>query len=200
MFQHLRAAVAMILAFTLLTGVVYPLAVTGIAWVMMHEEALGSLVVKDGKVIGSSLVGQNFATDRYFHPRPSATTGADPSDPSKTVDAPYNAAASTGSNLGPITQKLTDRVKGSVDALRQQGVSGSIPVDAVTTSSSGLDPDISPETAMLQVARVAKARGLPEEKVRGLVSSQVEGRGLGFLGEPRVNVLSLNLALDSLPR
>jgi K+-transporting ATPase ATPase C chain len=200
MFQHLRAAVAMILAFTLLTGVVYPLAITGVAWVMMHDEALGSLVVKDGKVIGSSLVGQNFATDRYFHPRPSATTGADPSDPSKTVDAPYNAAASTGSNLGPITQKLIDRVKGSVDALRQQGVSGSIPVDAVTTSSSGLDNEISPETAMLQVARVAKARGLPEEKVRALVSSQVQGRGLGFLGEPRVNVLSLNLALDSLPR
>jgi K+-transporting ATPase ATPase C chain len=200
MFQHLRAAVAMILAFTLLAGVVYPLAITGVAWVMMHEEALGSLVAKDGRIVGSSLVGQNFSTDQYFHPRPSATTGADPSDPSKTVDAPYNAAASTGSNLGPITQKLIDRVKGSVDTLRQQGVSGSIPVDAVTTSSSGLDPDISPETAMLQVARVAKARGLPEEKVRTLVSSQVDGRGLGFLGEPRVNVLSLNLALDSLPR
>jgi potassium-transporting ATPase KdpC subunit len=200
MIQHLRAAVAMILAFTLLTGVLYPLAITGIGWVMMHDESLGSLIVKDGKVIGSSLVGQAFVSDKYFQPRPSATTDADPADSTKTVDAPYNAAASTGSNLGPITQKLLDRVKGSVAVLRQQGVSGSIPVDAVTTSASGLDPDISPETAMLQVPRVAKARSVPEDRVRSLVAAQTEGRALGLLGEPHVNVLKLNLALDALPR
>jgi K+-transporting ATPase ATPase C chain len=188
MLQHLRAAVAMILAFTLLTGVAYPLAVTGIAWIMMHDAALGSLVEKDGKVVGSSLVGQAFTTEKYFHPRPSAT------------DPAYNASASTGSNLGPITQKLLDRVKGSVEALRAEGVADPIPVDAVTTSSSGLDPDISPETALLQVARVAKARALPEERVRTLVSAHTEGRALGFLGEPHVNVLSLNLALDALTK
>jgi potassium-transporting ATPase KdpC subunit len=198
MFQHLRPALVMIVGFTLLTGVAYPLAITGFAWVMMHDAALGSLIEKDGKVIGSSLVGQAFAKDGYFHPRPSATTGPDPNDPSKSVDAPYNAASSTGSNLGPITQKLLDRVKGDVDALRAQGVKGPIPVDAVTTSASGLDPDISPENAYLQVPRIAKARALPEDRVRGLVSSQIEERALGILGEPHVNVLGLNLALDTL--
>jgi potassium-transporting ATPase KdpC subunit len=198
MVQHLRTASVMLLAFTLLTGVVYPLAVTGIAWVMMQDQALGSLVEKDGKVIGSNLVGQSFTSERYFHPRPSATSGPDPADAAKTVDAPYNAAASTGSNLGPITKKLLDRVQGSVDALRTQGVVGPIPVDAVTASASGLDPDISPENALLQVARVAKARALPEERVRGLVNGEVQGRALGLLGEPRVNVLRLNLALDIL--
>jgi K+-transporting ATPase ATPase C chain len=198
MFQYLRPALVMIVGFTLLTGVAYPLAITGFAWVMMHDAALGSLIEKDGKVIGSSLVGQAFAKDGYFHPRPSATTGPDPNDPSKSVDAPYNAASSTGSNLGPITQKLLDRVKGDVDALRAQGVKGPIPVDAVTTSASGLDPDISPENAYLQVPRIAKSRALPEDRVRGLVSSQIEERALGILGEPHVNVLSLNLALDTL--
>jgi len=199
MLQHLRPALAMILGFTLLTGVAYPLAIAGIAWIMMHDAALGSLLVgKDGKVVGSSLVGQSFTSDRYFHPRPSATTGPDPADPSKSVDAPYNAAASTGSNLGPLTQKLIDRVKGDVAALRAQGASGAIPVDAVTTSASGLDPDISPATAMLQVPRVAKARALPEERVRALVNAQIEGRALRILGEPHVNVLALNLALDDL--
>ncbi len=186
MLQYLRPAVVMILAFTLLTGVAYPLAVTGIAWVMLHDAALGSLVTKDGKVIGSSLVGQAFMGEKYFHPRPTAT------------DPAYNAAASTGSNLGPITQKLLDRVKGSVDGLHAEGVSGPIPVDAVTASSSGLDPDISPQTALLQVPRVAKARGLPEDRVRNLVEAHVRGRALGVLGEPRVNVLGLNLALDTL--
>ena len=198
MLQHLRTASVMLLAFTLLTGIVYPLAVTGIAWVMMQDQALGSLVEKGGKVIGSSLVGQSFTSERYFHPRPSATSGADPADAAKTVDAPYNAAASTGSNLGPITKKLLDRVQGSVDALRTEGVAGPIPVDAVTASSSGLDPDISPETALLQVPRVAKARALPEERLRRLVNGEVQGRALGLLGEPRVNVLRLNLALDTL--
>ena len=179
MLQHLRPAV-MIAAFTLLTGFAYPLAITGIAEVVLPGAANGSLIVKDGKVIGSRLVGQAFVSDKYFHPRPSATT-ADPAD-----KAPYNAAASTGSNLGPITQKLIDRVKGSVAVLRQQEVSGAIPVDAVTASASGLDPDISPETAMLQVPRVAKARSVPEDRVRTLVAAQTEGRALGLLrGAPR---------------
>jgi K+-transporting ATPase ATPase C chain len=200
MLQNLRPAVAMLLAFTLLTGVVYPLAVTGIGWIMMHDQALGSLVVKDGKVVGSSLIGQSFTSDKYFHARPSATSGPDPADSSKTIDAPYNAAASTGSNLGPITRKLIDRVKANVDTLRAQGATGPIPVDAVTTSSSGLDPDISPETALLQVPRVAKARSVPEERIRSLVVSNTAGRALGILGEPRVNVLALNLALDGLGR
>jgi potassium-transporting ATPase KdpC subunit len=199
MFQHLRAAVVMMVMFTLLTGVVYPLAITGIGWVMMHDQALGSLVTgKDGKVVGSSLIGQSFTSDKYFHPRPSATSAPDPADASKTVDAPYNAAASTGSNLGPITAKLIDRVKSDVAALQANGVTGPIPVDAVTTSSSGLDPDISPENAYLQAARVAKARGLPEERVRSLVAAQTQSRALGLLGEPHVNVLGINLALDAL--
>jgi potassium-transporting ATPase KdpC subunit len=186
MLRQLRAPLVMLLGFTLITGLIYPLAVSGFAWIMMHDAALGSLVVKDGKVVGSSLVGQDFASARYFHPRPSAT------------DPPYNAAASSGSNLGPITQKLLDRTKASVDAMRQQGVAGPVPVDAVTTSASGLDPDISPETAELQVPRVAKARGLAEARVRALVDQQAEGRALGFLGEPHVNVLALNIALDGL--
>jgi K+-transporting ATPase ATPase C chain len=196
--QHLRPALVMIAAFTLLTGLAYPLAITGIAQVMAPIGANGSLIVKDGKVVGSALIGQAFKTDQYFHPRPSATTDADPADVSKIVDAPYNAASSAGSNLGPITQKLLDRVKGDVDALRASGVAGSIPVDAVTASASGLDPHISPDAALLQVARVAKARGLPEERVRVLVLAHVEGRVLGLLGEPRVNVLLLNLALDEM--
>jgi K+-transporting ATPase ATPase C chain len=198
MLQHLRPALTMLLAFTLLTGVVYPLAVTGVAWVMMHEASLGSLVQRDGKVIGSSLIGQSFTSDKYFHGRPSATTGPDPSDSSKTVDAPYNAAASTGSNLGPITRKLIDRVKQDVDGLRAAGVTGPIPADAVTTSASGLDPEISPETAQLQVPRVAKARAMPEERVRALVTGNTAERALGILGERRINVLELNLALDAL--
>ena len=198
MSQHIRPAIVMLLAFTLLTGVIYPLAVTGVAWIMMQDEALGSLVEKDGKVVGSHLVGQSFTSAKYFHPRPSATVGPDPADASKTIDAPYNAAASSGSNLGPITKKLIDRVQGSIDDLRKEGQTAAIPVDAVTTSSSGLDPDISTATAYLQVARVAKARSLPEERVRTLVSSHIEQRALGFLGEPHVNVLALNIALDGL--
>ena len=198
MLQHLRPALAMILAFTVLTGIGYPMAVTGIAQVMAPSSANGSLVAKNGKVIGSSLVGQEFKTERYFHPRPSATSAVDPADPSKTVDAPYNAASSAGSNLGPITQKLLDRVKGDIGSLRSAGVAGPIPVDAVTTSASGLDPHITPETAYIQVPRVAKERGMPEPRVRQLVSAHIEGRALGVLGEPRVNVLALNLALDGL--
>ena len=198
MIQHLRPALVMIAVFTLLTGLAYPLAVTGIAQVMFPASANGSLMVKDGKVIGSELIGQAFKSDRYFHPRPSATTDTDPEDLSKTVDAPYNAASSAGSNLGPITQKLLDRVKTDIEALRRAGVAAPIPADAATASASGLDPHISPQTALLQVPRVAKARGLPEDRVRTLVASHVEGRVLGLLGEPRVNVLQLNLALDAL--
>jgi K+-transporting ATPase ATPase C chain len=198
MLEHLRPAIVMIVAFTLLTGVAYPLAITGIAQVSMPSVANGSLVVRGGKVIGSSLIGQPFSEDKYFHPRPSATTAADPNDPSKTVDAPYNAASSVGSNLGPVTQKLLDRVKADIETLRGEGVSGPIPIDAVTASSSGLDPHITRETALMQGARVAKARNLPEAKVRELIESRVEGRALGILGEPRINVLMLNLALDAL--
>jgi K+-transporting ATPase ATPase C chain len=198
MFEHLRPAIVMIVAFTLLTGIAYPLAITGIAQVTMPGAANGSLIVQGGKVIGSSLIGQPFSEDKYFHPRPSATTGADPNDPTKTVDAPYNAASSVGSNLGPITQKLLDRVKADIETLRGEGISGPIPIDAVTASSSGLDPHISREAAMIQAPRVAKARNVPEAKVRELIESRVEGRALGILGEPRINVLMLNLALDAM--
>jgi K+-transporting ATPase ATPase C chain len=198
MLQHLRAAVVMIVGFTLLTGVAYPLAITGIAQVVMPSAANGGLIVKDGKIIGSQLLGQNFTSEKYFHPRPSATTDADPIDATKTIDAPYNAASSAGSNLGPISQKLLDRVKTDVEALRSQGVAGPIPVDVVTASGSGLDPDISPETALLQVPRIAKTRGLSQERIASLVNSRIEGRALGIFGEPRVNVLALNLALDAL--
>ncbi len=198
MAQHLRPALVMIAVFTLLTGLAYPLAITAVSQVVFPAAANGSLIVKDGKVIGSTLIGQAFKTDGYFQPRPSATTAADPKDASKTVDAPYNAASSAGSNLGPITQKLLDRIKADVDRLHAAGISGPIPVDAVTTSASGLDPHISPETALLQVSRVAKSRGLPEDRVHALVAANTEGRALGLLGEPRVNVLRLNLALEAL--
>ena len=198
MLMHLRPALVMIIGFTLLTGLAYPLAITGIAQIMMPEAANGSLVVKDGKVIGSELVGQAFTSEKYFHPRPSATSASDPNDPSKTVDAPYNGASSSGSNLGPITKKLLDRVKTDVEALRGDGIKGPLPADAVTASGSGLDPHISPQAALLQVPRVAKARGLTEQRVRALVEAHGEDRALGLLGEPRVNVLRLNLALDAL--
>lgn len=198
MLQHLRPALAMTALFAVLTGVIYPLGLTAVAQVLFPAAANGSLIVKDGKVVGSGLIGQAFKSDRYFRPRPSATSGPDPQDASKTVDAPYNAASSTGSNLGPITQKLLDRVKSDIDGLRAAGIGGPIPVDAVTASASGLDPHISPDWALLQVPRVARARGLPEARVRALVAANSEGRSLGILGEPRVNVLMLNLALDAL--
>jgi K+-transporting ATPase ATPase C chain len=200
MLQHLRPALVMTALFAVLTGVIYPLGVTAIAHVLFPAAASGSLIVKDGKVVGSSLVGQAFTSDRYFHPRPSATSAPDPQDAEKTVDAPYNAASSAGSNLGPITQKLLDRVKGDVEALRVAGINGPIPVDAVTASASGLDPHISPDGAFMQVPRVATARGLSEARVRAFVADHIENRALGILGEPRVNVLMLNLALDALKR
>ena len=198
MLQHIRPAIVMLILFSALTGLVYPLAITGIAQLAMRGAADGSLIEKNGVVVGSALIGQNFKSDRYFHPRPSATNEPDPKDPSKTIDAPYNAANSSGSNLGPTSKALADRVKAGVEAFRAMAGTGPVPADAVTTSASGLDPDISPETALAQVASVAKARGLDADRVRELVNASIEGRAFGLIGEPRVNVLRLNLALDQL--
>ncbi len=198
MLQHIRPAIVLLILFSALTGLVYPLAITGIAQIAMPSLANGSLIEKNGAVVGSALIGQNFKSDRYFHPRPSATTDTDPNDSTKTIDAPYNAANSGGSNLGPTSQKLVDRVKAGVEAWRAMAGQGPVPADAVTTSASGLDPDVSPETALAQVASVAKARGLDEGRVRQLVGTSIEGRILGLFGEPRVNILQLNLALDQL--
>jgi K+-transporting ATPase ATPase C chain len=202
MLSQIRPAIVLLVLFTALTGLAYPLAITAIAQAVMPYHANGSLLSNaSGQQVGSELIGQNFATDKYFHPRPSATQAQDPAHPddsSKTIDAPYNAANSTGSNLGPTSQKLIDRVKADVDARRKAGASGPIPADAVTTSASGLDPHISPDNALDQVAAVAKARNLAEDKVRALVEANIEGRALGLIGEPRVNVLRLNMALDAM--
>lgn len=194
MLTHLRPAIVMIVLFTLLTGLAYPLAITGIAQVALKRPADGSLVTRNGVVIGSALIGQNFATDRYFHGRPSATSGTDPNDATKTVDAPYNAANSVGSNLGPTSQKLLDRVKASVAALGGSPAKP-VPADAVTTSGSGLDPDISPAYAALQIPRVAGARKLPSDKVAAIVDANTQGSDL--VGARTLNVLGLNLALDA---
>jgi K+-transporting ATPase ATPase C chain len=198
MSKEIRPAIVLVIALTLITGLIYPLAMTGIAGVIFPYQAQGSLIEKDGKVIGSALIGQLFTDDKYFHGRPSATNTPDPKDPTKTIDAPYNAANSVGSNLGPTNKTLIERVKGEVENLKKENASAQVPIDLVTTSGSGLDPDISPEAAYFQVPRVAKARNLPEGRVRALVEGQIEGRTLGLLGEPRVNVLKLNLALDAL--
>ena len=200
MLAQLRPALVLLVAFTALTGLAYPLTVTGLAQTMFPAQAAGSLIVRDGRVVGSRLIGQNFAEARYFHGRPSATTAPDPVDATKSVAAPYNAAASLGSNLGPTSAALAERVKGDLDALEAEHPNAPVPVDLVTTSGSGLDPDLSPEAARFQVPRVAKARNLPEETVEDLVTAQIEGRSFGVLGEPRVNVLALNLALDELAR
>jgi K+-transporting ATPase ATPase C chain len=194
--RHIRSALVFLIGLTLITGLVYPLAMTGLANMIFPHQAQGSLIEKDGKVIGSALIGQAFTEDKYFHGRPSATTAPDPKDSTKTVEAPYNAANSMGSNLGPTNKALIERVKGDVDKLKQENASAQVPIDLVTTSASGLDPDISPEAALFQVPRVAKARNLPEDRVRQLVQDHTQGRFLGILGEPRVNVLALNLALD----
>jgi potassium-transporting ATPase KdpC subunit len=197
MTREIRPAIVLVVALTLITGLVYPLAMTGLAQVLFPKQANGSLVTKDGKVVGSELIGQLFADNKYFHGRPSATNTPDPNDATKTVDAPYNAANSGGSNLGPTNKALIDRVKGDVEKLKAENPKAPVPIDLVTTTGSGLDPHITPEAAFFQVPRVAKARNLPEDRVRQLVNEHIEGRTLGFLGEPRVNVLALNLALDA---
>ncbi|MDA9510432.1 potassium-transporting ATPase subunit C [Bradyrhizobium sp. CCBAU 11386] len=196
MLREIRPAIVLLLVLTAITGLAYPLAMTAIAGAIFPAQAQGSLIEKDGKVVGSALIGQEFKEDKYFHGRPSATLAPDPNDSTKTVSAPYNAANSGGSNLGPASKALADRLKEDVDKLRGENPNAAVPVDLVTTSASGLDPDISPEAAQFQVPRVAKARNLPEDAVKQLVASSVQGRLLGLLGEPRVNVLALNLALD----
>lgn len=196
MLKELRPALVLVVGLTALTGLVYPLAITGVAETIFPYQAQGSLIEKDGKVVGSTLIGQSFTSDRYFHGRPSATTGPDPADPTKSTGVPYNASNSMGSNLGPTNKTLVERVKGDVEKLQQENPSAPVPIDLVTTTGSGLDPHISPEAALFQAPRIAKARELPEQQVRDLVESKVEGRLFGVLGEPRVNVLALNLALD----
>lgn len=197
MSREIRPAIVVLLALTLITGLIYPLAMTGIAKIMPRQ-AEGSLIERDGKVVGSALIGQEFTSDKYFHGRPSATVAPDPNDSTKMVPAPYNAANSGGSNLGPSNKALVERVQADLEKLRKENPSAAVPADLVTTSASGLDPDISPEAAYFQVPRVAKARNLTEDRVRQLVGDHVEERSLGILGEPRVNVLLLNLALERL--
>jgi K+-transporting ATPase ATPase C chain len=198
MLNQIRPAIVLIVLMTVLTGLAYPLFMTGLAQVLFPSQAAGSLIEKDGKVIGSALIGQNFTDAKYFHGRPSATTDTDPNDATKTVPAPYNAGNSGGSNAGPTSKALIERVQGDVETLKKEN-QGQIPVDLVTTSASGLDPDITPAAAEFQVARVAAARNLPPERVRALVAEATQDRALGILGEERVNVLKLNLALDALP-
>lgn len=192
MLSVLRPAFVLLIGLTLLTGLAYPFAITGIAQLVFPHQANGSLIVRDGTVIGSSLIGQSFTAAKYFWPRPS--NAIDSADKEKR---PYNATASSGTNLGPTSKDLLDRIAGDVARLKQNGP-GPVPVNLATSSASGLDPHIAPEAALFQVARVAKARGLPEDRVRRLVEQHIQGRDLGLLGEPRVNVLLLNLALDGL--
>lgn len=196
MLREIRPAIVLLLVLTAITGLAYPLAMTGIAGALFPAQAQGSLIEKDGKVIGSALIGQEFKDDKYFHGRPSATLAPDPNDSSRTVSAPYNAANSGGSNLGPTSKALADRLKEDVDKLKAENPNAAVPVDLVTTSASGLDPDISAEAAQFQVPRVAKARSIPQDQLKRIVASNTQGRLLGLLGEPRVNVLALNLALD----
>ena len=197
MLREIRPAIVLLLGLTLITGLAYPLAMTAVAGVIFPKQAEGSLMEKDGKVVGSALIGQEFKGEKYFHGRPSATLAPDPNDATKTVPAPYNAANSGGSNLGPTSKALNDRIKEDLEKLKSENPSQPVPVDLVTTSGSGLDPDISPEAALFQAPRVAKARGLPEVLVRQLVADSTQGRLGGLLGEPRANVLAINLALDA---
>ncbi len=200
MLKQIRPAILMIVVFTAITGLAYPLAMTGIAGVVFPRQADGSLVQRDGHVVGSTLIGQSFTQPQYFHGRPSATTDTDPNDSSKTIPAPYNAQNSGGSNLAATSKTLLDRVKGDAGKLAAENPGKPVPVDLVTTSASGLDPDITPAGALFQVPRVAQARKLPEDQLRQLVAQHTEGRLFGIIGEPRVNVLSLNLALDALAK
>jgi K+-transporting ATPase ATPase C chain len=197
MIQQLRPAIVMIVVMTVLTGLAYPLAMTGIAEAIFPYQAHGSLIEKNGKIVGSALIGQNFTSAKYFHGRPSATTEPDPKDSTKTISMPYAADNSSGSNLGPTAKPLIDRIKDDAAKLKAENPGTPIPVDLVTTSASGLDPDISPAAAAFQVPRVAKARGMSGNQVRDLVAAATSGRTLGIFGEPRVNVLRLNLALDA---
>jgi potassium-transporting ATPase KdpC subunit len=199
MLREIRPAIVLVLALTIITGLIYPFVMTGVVGAIFPYQSQGSLIEQDGKVIGSALIGQEFSSDKYFHGRLSATVASDPSDSTKTVPAPYNAANSGGSNLGPTNKALIERVHGDVDKLKQENPSAEVPIDLVTTSAGGLDPHISPAAALFQVPRVAKARNMPEDRVRQLVEEHIEGRTLGLLGEPRVNVLALNLALDRAP-
>ena len=200
MLKEIRPAIVLIVALTLITGLAYPLAMTGLAQVFFPYQSNGSLIERDGKVVGSALIGQAFTGDGYFRGRPSATNKPDPNDASKTVDEPYNAANSMGSNLGPTNKALIERVQGDVDKLKAENGSARVPIDLVTTTASGLDPHISPEAALFQVPRVAKARNMSEDQLRQLVGQHVEGRLFGVLGEPRVNVVALNMALDRIVR
>jgi potassium-transporting ATPase KdpC subunit len=196
MLREIRPAIVLLVGLTLITGLAYPLAMTGLAQVLFPYQSKGSLVQRDGTVVGSELIGQLFTSDHYFHGRPSATNKPDPNDSSKTVDDPYNAANSMGSNLGPTNKALIERVQGDVDKLKAENGTARVPIDLVTTTGSGLDPHISPEAAFFQVPRIAKARNLSEDRLRQLVDQHIEGRLLGLLGEPRVNVVALNMALD----
>jgi len=198
--RELRSAILIFLVLTVLTGLIYPLVVTGIAQAVFPRQANGSLIERDGKIVGSALIGQSFAAANYFHGRPSATTAPDPKDDTKTVPSPYNAGNSGGSNLGPTSKALVDRMTADTAALAAENPGTPVPMDLVTTSASGLDPDISPAAALFQIPRVAKARNLPAAKIQQLVEDHVVGRVAGIIGEPRVNVLQLNLALDALGR
>ncbi len=198
MLREIRPAIVILAALTLITGLVYPLAITGLAQIIFPYQSNGSMIERNGNVIGSALIGQDFTTDKYFHGRRSATTAPDPKDPTKTVPAPYNATNSGGSNLAPSNKALIDRVKGDLAKLHKENPGTPVPIDLVTTSASGLDPDISPAAALFQVPRIAKARSLPEARLRQLVEDNTADRFLDLLGEARVNVLQLNLALDRL--
>jgi|SRR5579859_1663680 len=198
MLKQIRPALLMIVLFTILTGLAYPLGMTGLGQLLFPHQANGSLIERNGKVIGSELIGQNFASAKYFHGRLSVTSEPDPKDATKTVSVPYAADNSVASNLGPTSKALIARVKGDAATLHAENPSAPVPVDLVTSSASGLDPDITPAAALFQVPRVAAARKLPQDAVRKLVEDHVDGRLLGLIGEPHVNVLKLNMALDAM--
>lgn len=200
MWKEIRPAIVFIITMTIFTGLMYPLGITGLAQLLFPRQANGSLIERNGKVIGSTLIGQSFTSDKYFHGRPSATTATDPNDATKTVPAPYNAANSSGSNLGPTSQAFVDGVRAETVKLQAERSDKLVPVDLVTASGSGLDPHITPASAAFQIPRVARTRHLPESAVADLVEHATEHRSLGFIGEPVVNVLKLNLALDDLAK